>query len=82
MAAARESPESAVARALSLLTAFTFTDPVLGVSELGRRVHLPKSTVHRLLSILVAEVVMDLLRHPGRSLPSKVEIRPSRPKKG
>ena len=25
----------------------------------------------------VAEVVMDLLRHPGRSLPSKVEIRPS-----
>jgi Short-chain dehydrogenases of various substrate specificities len=29
----------------------------------------------------VAEVVMDLVRHPGRSLPSKVEIRPSRPKK-
>jgi NAD(P)-dependent dehydrogenase (short-subunit alcohol dehydrogenase family) len=29
----------------------------------------------------VAEVVMDLLRHPARSLPSKVEIRPSRPKK-
>ena len=28
----------------------------------------------------IAEVVMDLLRHPGRSLPSKVEIRPSRPK--
>ena len=55
MAAKRESPESAVARALSLLTAFTFTDPVLGVSELGRRVKLPKSTVHRLLSILVAE---------------------------
>lgn len=30
----------------------------------------------------VAEVVMDLLRHPGRSLPSRVEIRPSRPRKG
>jgi NAD(P)-dependent dehydrogenase (short-subunit alcohol dehydrogenase family) len=29
----------------------------------------------------VAEVVMDLVRHPGRSLPSKVEIRPSKPKK-
>ena len=26
----------------------------------------------------IAEVVMDLLRHPGRSLPSKVEIRPAR----
>ena len=29
----------------------------------------------------VAEVVMDLLRHPPRSLPSRVEIRPSQPKK-
>ncbi len=29
----------------------------------------------------VAEVVVDLLRHPARSLPSKVEIRPSRPPK-
>jgi DNA-binding IclR family transcriptional regulator len=53
--AARESPESAVARALALLTAFSFRDPVLGVSELGRRVQLPKSTVHRLLGILVTE---------------------------
>lgn len=29
----------------------------------------------------VAEVVVDLLRHPARSLPSRVEIRPSRPGK-
>ncbi len=29
----------------------------------------------------VAECVMDLLRHPGRSLPSKIEIRPSRPQR-
>jgi 3-oxoacyl-[acyl-carrier protein] reductase len=29
----------------------------------------------------VAEVVTDMLRHPGRSLPSRVEIRPSKPKK-
>ena len=28
----------------------------------------------------VAEVVADLLRHPGRSLPSKVEIRPAKTK--
>jgi archaellum component FlaG (FlaF/FlaG flagellin family) len=26
----------------------------------------------------VAEVVIDLLRHPARSLPSKVEIRPAK----
>jgi NAD(P)-dependent dehydrogenase (short-subunit alcohol dehydrogenase family) len=29
----------------------------------------------------IAEVVADLLRHPRRSLPSKIEIRPSQPKK-
>jgi 3-oxoacyl-[acyl-carrier protein] reductase len=29
----------------------------------------------------VAEVVMDLVRHPTRSLPSKVEMRPSKPRK-
>jgi 3-oxoacyl-[acyl-carrier protein] reductase len=29
----------------------------------------------------IAAVVTDLLRHPGRSLPSKIEIRPSQPKK-
>jgi 3-oxoacyl-[acyl-carrier protein] reductase len=28
----------------------------------------------------VAEVVTDLLSHPARSLPSRVELRPSRPK--
>ncbi len=30
----------------------------------------------------VATVVADLIRHPTRSLPSRVEIRPARPKKG
>jgi NAD(P)-dependent dehydrogenase (short-subunit alcohol dehydrogenase family) len=30
----------------------------------------------------VAQVVIDLLRHPNRSLPSRVEVRPSRPHKG
>jgi NAD(P)-dependent dehydrogenase (short-subunit alcohol dehydrogenase family) len=30
----------------------------------------------------VARVVIDLLAHPSRSLPSRVEIRPSRPQKG
>ncbi|HVC18816.1 MAG TPA: SDR family oxidoreductase [Vicinamibacterales bacterium] len=29
----------------------------------------------------VAEVVVDLIRHPARSLPSRVEIRPSRPRR-
>jgi 3-oxoacyl-[acyl-carrier protein] reductase len=29
----------------------------------------------------IAEVVIDLLRHPDRSLPSRVEIRPSRPRR-
>jgi hypothetical protein len=29
----------------------------------------------------VAEVVINLLRHPARSLPSRVELRPTRPPK-
>jgi 3-oxoacyl-[acyl-carrier protein] reductase len=29
----------------------------------------------------VAQVVLDLLHHPARSLPSRVELRPSKPKK-
>jgi short-subunit dehydrogenase len=29
----------------------------------------------------VAQVVVDMLEHPARSLPSRVEIRPSRPQK-
>ena len=36
----------------------------------------------KLLPDDVAEVVMELLNHPGRSLPSKVEIRPAKPKSG
>jgi len=40
-----------------------------------------KDTSWKLSADDVAEAVMDLLRHPGRSLPSKVEIRPSRPAK-
>mgnify|MGYP003575696001 CR=1 FL=1 len=29
----------------------------------------------------VAQVVADLLKHPTRSLPSRIEMRPSQPKK-
>lgn len=35
----------------------------------------------KLLPEDVAEAVVDVLNHPARSLPSRVEIRPSRPKK-
>jgi 3-oxoacyl-[acyl-carrier protein] reductase len=34
----------------------------------------------KLLPDDVAEVVMDLIAHPARSLPSRVELRPSKPK--
>ncbi len=30
----------------------------------------------------VAEAIVDVLNHPARSLPSRIEIRPARPKKG
>ncbi len=42
-----------VGRTLVLLRAFTPQEPVLGLSELARKVNLPVSTVHRLLKALV-----------------------------
>jgi NAD(P)-dependent dehydrogenase (short-subunit alcohol dehydrogenase family) len=35
----------------------------------------------KLLPEDVAQAIVDLLNHPARSLPSRIEIRPSRPKK-
>jgi short-subunit dehydrogenase len=35
----------------------------------------------KLSSADVAQVVVDLIAHPSRSLPSRVELRPSRPRK-
>ena len=46
---------STVAKTLTLLQAFTYDEPVLGVSDLARRLGLGKSTVHRMLTTLLAE---------------------------
>ncbi len=44
-----------VRNALHLLQQFSYAEPVLGVSELARRLGLGKSTVHRMLTTLLAE---------------------------
>ena len=44
-----------VTNTLRLLQQFTYEEPVLGVSELARRLGSGKSTVHRMLTTLVAE---------------------------
>ena len=46
---------SSVQNALRLIRQFSPEDPVLGVSEISRRMRLPKSTVSRLLGTLHAE---------------------------
>jgi 3-oxoacyl-[acyl-carrier protein] reductase len=43
----------------------------------GHTIH-PEEDAWKLTPEDVAEVVVDLLRHPARSLPSKVEIRPAK----
>lgn len=48
----REDP---VRRSLRILSAFSMDQPRMGVSELARRVGLPKSTVHRILRIMREE---------------------------
>ena len=42
-------------KAMAVISAFSYAEPVLGVSELSRRLGLGKSTVHRLLTTLVAD---------------------------
>jgi IclR family transcriptional regulator, KDG regulon repressor len=44
---------SSVARTLSVLEAFNYAEPVLGVSELARKLDMSKSSVHRALSTLL-----------------------------
>ncbi len=41
-----------VHKAMAVISAFSYGDPVLGVSELARRLDLGKSTVHRILTTL------------------------------
>jgi IclR family transcriptional regulator, KDG regulon repressor len=50
---------SSVRNAARLLAAFTATDRELGVTDLARRVGLAKSTVHRLLTTLVREGLIE-----------------------
>jgi DNA-binding IclR family transcriptional regulator len=59
----RETGIQSVRRAASLLRAFGSGAPELGVSELGRRLNLHKSTVSRLLATLESEGLLE--RAPG-----------------
>ncbi|MGD9995673.1 MAG: IclR family transcriptional regulator [Ilumatobacteraceae bacterium] len=52
VAEGESSLSTSVGKALALLDAFENIDTSLGVSELARRTHLPKSTAFRLLAIL------------------------------
>ena len=55
MSEARSGPKSysTVTKATDVLSSFSFAEPVLGVSELARRLGMGKSTVYRLLTTLV-----------------------------
>jgi DNA-binding IclR family transcriptional regulator len=59
----RESGIQSVRRAAALLRAFGTGAPELGVSELGRKLNLHKSTVSRLLATLESEGLLQ--RAPG-----------------
>ena len=47
------STMQSVQRVCSILLSFKVEEPILGVSEIARRLDLPKSAVHRLLDSLV-----------------------------
>jgi len=46
---------TSIRRALKVLSAFSLEEPFLGVSEISRKVDLPKSSVHWLLQVLQEE---------------------------
>jgi IclR family KDG regulon transcriptional repressor len=49
------SASRSVSRISSLLKCFTQGEPELGISEISRKIGLPKSTIHRILSALAKE---------------------------
>jgi len=55
MGARSTSSVQAVKRAIAILKTFSSDEPELGVSEISRRLRLPKSTVSRLLATLEEE---------------------------
>jgi DNA-binding IclR family transcriptional regulator len=57
---------SSVRAAARLLCTFSASDRELGVSELARRLGLSKSAVHRLLTTLAAEHLIERNPHTGR----------------
>jgi IclR family transcriptional regulator, KDG regulon repressor len=50
-----ETASGTVRKALAIISAFSYGEPVLGVSELARRLGYGKSTVHRILTTLREE---------------------------
>lgn len=52
-------PARSVDKALAVLKQFSASEPQLGVSELGRRLGMTKSTVHRLLGSLVKSGLVE-----------------------
>lgn len=51
-----------VRKAMAVISAFSYGEPVLGVSELSRRLGIGKSTVHRILSTLAADGFVERTR--------------------
>lgn len=56
------SARSAIERAVSILECFSRKEPVLGIKEISQKLGLQKSSVHRLLTVMVGQglIVRDL----------------------
>lgn len=60
------APVQSVQRAAAILRSFTEAEPELGVSELGRRLGLHKSTISRMIATLQAEGFIDQNPETGK----------------
>ncbi len=59
-------PIQAVERAIAILRAFTNQEPELSVTELSQKLHLPKSTVSRILQTLAQAELVSRNQETGR----------------
>ena len=60
------SPVSSLLKAVSILQCFSYDEPELGISDIVRKVEMPRTTVHRILSTLLRTGLLTRQNNIGK----------------
>ena len=60
------SPVSSLLKAVSILQCFSYDEPELGISDIVRKVEMPRTTVHRILSTLLRTGLLTRQNNVGK----------------